>query len=162
MQSFCTCMGFENIYFHFCRYEVPRWRHQMEHFPRSWPFVRKIYRSPVNPPPPHKGHWCRTLMFSFIWAWINSWVNNHEAGDFRCHRAHYDVTVMHLVWYIDFMSKQMIWKSTWESKMLMLSKWLVYIEWHTLKPIRYHLSYIISLPVTEQWFHSGETKLIQV
>ena len=43
-------------------------------------------------------------MFSLISAWINSWVNNPEAGDFRCHCAHYDVTVMiialfHITWY---------------------------------------------------------------
>ena len=29
-----------------------------------------------------------------IWALMNDWVNNREAGDLRCHRAHYDVTVM--------------------------------------------------------------------
>ena len=34
------------------------------------------------------------LKFSLIWAWINGWVNNGEAGDLRRHRAHYDVTVM--------------------------------------------------------------------
>ena len=34
-------------------------------------------------------------MLSFIGAWINGWVNSHEAGDLRRHRAHYDVTVMH-------------------------------------------------------------------
>ena len=28
-------------------------------------------------------------------VWINGWVNNREAGDLRCYRAHYDVTVMH-------------------------------------------------------------------
>ena len=33
-------------------------------------------------------------MFSLIWAWINDWVNNREAGDLRRRRAHYDVTVM--------------------------------------------------------------------
>ena len=33
-------------------------------------------------------------MCSLIWAWINNWVNNREAGDLRCHRAHYDITVM--------------------------------------------------------------------
>ena len=27
-------------------------------------------------------------------AWINSWVNNHEPGDLRHHRAHYDIIVM--------------------------------------------------------------------
>ena len=35
-----------------------------------------------------------TLMFSFICAWINGWINNREAGDLRRHRAHYDVTAM--------------------------------------------------------------------
>ena len=30
----------------------------------------------------------------FIWAWINRWVNNCEAGELRRHRAHYDVIVM--------------------------------------------------------------------
>ena len=33
-------------------------------------------------------------MFSLIFAWINGWVNNREAGYLRRHRAHYDVTVM--------------------------------------------------------------------
>ena len=42
----------------------------------------------------HKGQWRGALMFSLICAWINGWVNNHEAGDSRCHRAHYDITVM--------------------------------------------------------------------
>ena len=35
-------------------------------------------------------------MFSFICVWINGWVNNREAGDFRRYRAHYDVIVMPL------------------------------------------------------------------
>ena len=33
-------------------------------------------------------------MFSLIYAWINGWVNNREAGDLRRHRAHYDVIVI--------------------------------------------------------------------
>ena len=45
---------------------------------------------------PHKGQWRGALMFSLICAWINGWVNNGEAGDLRRHRAHYDVTVMHI------------------------------------------------------------------
>ena len=34
--------------------------------------------------------WC------FLWSvpWINSWVNNREAGDLRRHRANYEVIVM--------------------------------------------------------------------
>ena len=63
-----------------------------KHFPRNWPFVRGIHRSPVNSP--HKGQWRGALMFSLICVWINDWVNNREAGDLRCYRAHYDVIVM--------------------------------------------------------------------
>ena len=63
-----------------------------KHFPRYLPFVRGIHRWPVNSP--HKGRWRGTLMFSLIYAWINGWINNREAGDLRRHRAHYDATVM--------------------------------------------------------------------
>ena len=66
-----------------------------KHFPRYWPFVRGIHRSPVNSP--HKGQWRGALMFSLICVWINGWVNNHEAGDLRRYRVHYDVTVMYCV-----------------------------------------------------------------
>ena len=43
---------------------------------------------------PHKGQWRGGLMFSLICVWTNGWVNNREAGDLRCHRAHYDVIIM--------------------------------------------------------------------
>ena len=69
-------------------HDVIKWKH----FPRYRPFVRGIHRSPVNSP--HKGQWCRSLMFSLICAWINGWVNNGEAGDLWCQLAHYDVTIM--------------------------------------------------------------------
>ena len=61
-------------------------------FPRYWPFVQGIHRSPVNSP--HKGQWRGALMFSLICVWINGWVNNREAADLRRYRAHYDVIVM--------------------------------------------------------------------
>ena len=54
--------------------------------------MRGIHRSPVNSP--HKGQWRGALMFSLINTLVNSWENNREAGDFRCHRAHCDVIVM--------------------------------------------------------------------
>ena len=53
---------------------------------------RGIHRSPVNSR--HKDQWRGALMFSFICTRINGWVNNGDAGDLRCHRAHYDVAVM--------------------------------------------------------------------
>ena len=68
--------------------DVIKWKH----FPRYWPFVWGIHRSPLNSP--HKGQWRGTLMFSLTCAAINSWVNNGEAGDFRRHCAHHNVTVM--------------------------------------------------------------------
>ena len=50
-----------------------------KHFPRYWPFVRRIHRWLVNSP--HKGQWRGALVFSLICFWINAWVNNREAGD---------------------------------------------------------------------------------
>ena len=64
--------------------DVIKWKH----FPRYWPTVRGIHRSP------HKGQWHGALMFSFIFAWLNGWVSNGEAGDLRRHRAHYNAIVM--------------------------------------------------------------------
>ena len=50
--------------------------------------------APMNSP--HTVQWRGALMFSFICAWINGWVNNHEAGDLGRYRAHYDVIVMRM------------------------------------------------------------------
>ena len=50
--------------------------------------------SPVPVNSPHKGQWRWALMFSLIYAWINDWVNNREAGDLRRQRGHDDVIVM--------------------------------------------------------------------
>ena len=68
--------------------DVIKWKY----FPRYWPFVWGIHRSPVNSP--HKGQWCGALMFSLICGWINNWVNNLEASDLRRHRTHYAVIVI--------------------------------------------------------------------
>ena len=58
--------------------DVIKWKH----FPRYWPFVLGIHRSPVKSP--HKGQWRVALMF----------LNTLEADDLRRRRAHYDITVM--------------------------------------------------------------------
>ena len=98
------------IYEDFCIKQVSRiWTHnyisqlfyihddviKWKHFPRYWPSVRGIHRSPVNSP--HKGQWRGALMFTLICARINGWVNNREAGDLRRYRSHYDVIVMRKV-----------------------------------------------------------------
>ena len=102
----CTCVpdvglpdlvGIVNTERHCCdsqtHDDVIKW----EHFPRYWPFVQGIHRSPVNSR--HKGQWPGALMFSLIYVWINGWVNNHKAGDLRRHCADYDVNVMILVFW---------------------------------------------------------------
>ena len=93
--------------------DVIKWKH----YPRYWPFVRGIHRSPVNSL--HKGQWRGALMLSLICARINGWVNNGEAGDMRCHRVHYNVIVMmiHMGWkcmqyyLIAFQVQSSKWKS---------------------------------------------------
>ena len=71
--------------------DVIKWKH----FPRYWPFVRGIHRSPVNSP--HKS----TKYFLWSAPWINGWINNREVGDSRCQRAHYDVIIMQ-AWVLSF------------------------------------------------------------
>ena len=85
------CRGFGKPWRSFDITEI-WWRHQMETFPRYWPFVREIHQSPVNSP--HKCLWRGTLMFSLIWARINGWVNR-KTGAMTPHRAHYDVTLIY-------------------------------------------------------------------
>ena len=88
--------------------DVIKWKH----FPRCWPFVRGIHRSPVISP--HKGQWRGALMFPLICVWINGWVNNREAGDFRRYHAHYDVTVM----LINFSHDHHVFCKTWNMSSL--------------------------------------------
>ena len=78
-----------NLFFLF---KFPWWRHQRETF---FALLALCVR---------KGQWRGALMFSLICTWIKIWVNNREPGDLRCHRAHYDVTVMFAYqWFrIDF------------------------------------------------------------
>ena len=83
----------KNLLWYWQPFKQPtQWRHQMETFPRYWPFVWVIHWSLVNSS--HKGQWCGALMFSLICAWTNGQVNNRDAGDLRRHWAHYDVIVI--------------------------------------------------------------------
>ena len=91
-----TSVRLVNRYHGFCRPTFNSHLHddviKRKNFPRYWPFVWGIHRSPVNSP--HKGQWRGALMFTLICDRINGWVNNGEAGDLRRNRAHYDVIVM--------------------------------------------------------------------
>ena len=53
--------------------DVIKWKH----FPRYWPFMRGIHRSPANSP--HKGQWRGALMFSLICA-LNKQLSKQSWG----------------------------------------------------------------------------------
>ena len=91
------------LYFQPLHDDVIKWKY----FPRYWPFVRGIHRSQVNSP--HKGQWRGALILSLICAWINGWVNNREADDWRRHWAHNDVIVMS-TYILNYSSRYIEWK----------------------------------------------------
>ena len=73
--------------------DSPWWRHQMETFSALLASLcgeftgdRWIPRTKVSD--------AELSIFSLIFAWINGWVDNREAGELRRHRAHYDIIVM--------------------------------------------------------------------
>ena len=68
------------------------WRHQMEPFPRYWPFVWGIHRSPVDSS--HKGQWRGTLMFALICASANGWANNRFETPSRLLWRHCNVKIL--------------------------------------------------------------------
>ena len=44
-----------------------------------------VRNSPVTGEFPLQSQWRGALMYSLICAWINSWANNGDTGDLRCH-----------------------------------------------------------------------------
>ena len=52
--------------------DIIKWKY----FPRYWPFVRGIHRSPVNSP--HKGQWRGAMMFSLIRT-LNKRLSKHSS-----------------------------------------------------------------------------------
>ena len=87
--------------------DVIKWKH----IPRYWSFVWGIHLWPVNSP--HKGQWRGALMLPLIYAWINGWVNNCEAGDLRRHRTHYDVIVMVYSFGALVLLLMLVWTDSW-------------------------------------------------
>ena len=78
--------GFENKV-------ITWWRHQMETISALLALCEG--NSPATGEFPSQSQRRGALMFFFICAWTNGWVNNRDAGDLRRHRAHYDITVMY-------------------------------------------------------------------
>ena len=63
--------------------EIIKWKY----FPRYWPFVRGIHRSPVDSL--HKGQWRGALMFSLILAWTNSSTVEQNTVECRYNAVQY-------------------------------------------------------------------------
>ena len=75
--SYSLVIGIANFSQNICPHsrhdDVIKWKH----FPRYWPFVRGIHRSPVNSP--HKSQWRGALMFSLICA-LNKRLSKQSWG----------------------------------------------------------------------------------
>ena len=139
--------------------DVIKWKQ----FPRYWPLVRGIHRSPVNSP--HKGQWRGALMFSLIYACSNGWANKRDGCDLRRYRTHYDVIVM---WYSENWKQRGInelnHNSGWLIKLCDLARilnimWFIYHrnnhmvinwmfrKWHkieTIATIQHHFSDVVN------------------
>ena len=85
----------------FCMYSlifntvVSCWRDRMKTF--SVLLVLCEGNSPVTGEFPSQRPATRSSDLFFDLRLNNGWVNSREAGDWRCHRAHYDVTVIIMV-----------------------------------------------------------------
>ena len=66
--------------------------HQMETF--SALLALYVGNSRVTGEIPHTKASDVEIWFFFDRAWTNSWPNDGDTDDLRCHSAHYDVTVM--------------------------------------------------------------------
>ena len=118
--------------------DVIKW----ENFPRYWPFVRGIRRSPVNSP--HKGQWRGALMFSLNCVCR---VNNREAGDLRPYRAHYDVIVIETTdENDDNVSKS--WHHLAGEKISYFFHFFEYMNWQC---VVWYFQFFFSLPVNYSW-----------
>ena len=72
--------------------DVIKWKH----FPRYWPFMRGIHRSPATSP--HKGQWRGALMFSLIclnkrlskqsWGWLFTADGHENVSAWSYHESH--------------------------------------------------------------------------
>ena len=91
-QNLSVLLFFHNFKCANCVEVLPWWCNQMEIFSTLLAFC--VGNSPVTGEFPTQ----RPVIYSFDVFFdlhLNEgWVNNREAGDLRCHHAHYDVTIM--------------------------------------------------------------------
>ena len=68
------------------------WRHQMETFYSLLALCEG--NSPVIGEFPSQRQVTQSFNVSLIYAWTSGWENHRDTGDWRRHRAHYNVTVL--------------------------------------------------------------------
>ena len=76
---------------------MPLWRFQMETFSALLALCEG--NPPVTVGLPSQRPVMRSFDISVSCAWTNGRASNRDTGDLRCHRAHYDVTVMQDVYW---------------------------------------------------------------
>ena len=116
-----------------------RWGHddviKWKHFPRYWPFVRGIHRSPVDSG--HKDQWCGRLGVFYLC------LNKRLSKQSR-HRAYYEVIVMHMI-YAHMVSLCFVW--------IWLREWIICILIIHLYSwlLRIHCGMIFPMPSKLPW-----------
>ena len=77
---------------------IPRWRHQRETLSALLALCEGNPSVTDGFPSQRPVTWSFDVFF--ICAWTNCAANNRDAGDLRCHRAHYDVTTIHRACFV--------------------------------------------------------------
>ena len=122
----------------------PWWHHKMETF--SALLALCAGNSPVPGESPHKSQWRGALMFSLIYAGINCWVNKREAGELRCHRARYDVTVMLWLegWMLGLSKHAILLKTGWYLIPMFIT--IGQATWNVITQYEFLAIFVCSLP----------------
>ena len=98
-----TCTNTEMLHSTYCRADSVSSLSNNLNLPEKWHLLHGIsvvlHRPPVDSP--HKVQWRGVLMFSLICTRTNGWANDRDAGDLRCHRVDYDITVMFTPTWVD-------------------------------------------------------------
>ena len=98
------------------------------------------------------GLWC-FLYLLMICAWINGWVNNCAAGDFRPYCTHYDFTVMFVFSCLSWVN---IWASIHLEDAVLLVRHHLNGTWIGIPIINLRrssdrLRFIIGIPIPVRW-----------
>ena len=105
-----------------------------------------------------KGQCSGALMVSLICAWTNGWVNNRDVGDLRCHRPHFDATLLN-----EASKMPSLLKRTWSKhpikKHTLKRKWRHFDEIFATLPEVVNISLQAVTEVSSRRRHNDEFKI---